>query len=161
MEKLYKDSETGCCKRFDPKPWDNKEIKWKGKLFLKDHIISFFHIPLNFGKVMVRDMEAIEKAGALAPEPVMLSDEKSLWGSDIYIAVSKDVHGKEMVKISGTFLSRVFEGHYKNIGTWAKEMKDYVKSKGKKIKKMYFFYTTCPKCAKAYGKNYVVLLAEV
>jgi len=26
---------------------------------------------------------------------------------------------------------------------------------------MYFFYTTCPKCAKKYGKNYVVILAEV
>jgi len=24
-----------------------------------------------------------------------------------------------------------------------------------------FYYTTCPKCAEAYGKNYVVLLAEV
>ena len=29
------------------------------------------------------------------------------------------------------------------------------------LKKMFFYYTTCPKCAKAYGKNYVVLLAQV
>ncbi|MHC1707784.1 MAG: hydrolase [Bacteroidales bacterium] len=28
-------------------------------------------------------------------------------------------------------------------------------------KKTYFYYTTCPKCAKAYGKNYVVSLVEV
>ncbi|MHC4509420.1 MAG: hydrolase [Planctomycetota bacterium] len=26
---------------------------------------------------------------------------------------------------------------------------------------MYFFYTTCPKCAKVYGKNYTVLLAKI
>jgi hypothetical protein len=26
---------------------------------------------------------------------------------------------------------------------------------------MYFFYTTCPKCAKKYGKNYVVILAQI
>ena len=26
---------------------------------------------------------------------------------------------------------------------------------------LYFFYTTCPKCAKYYGKNYVVLVAQV
>ncbi len=26
---------------------------------------------------------------------------------------------------------------------------------------LYFFYTTCPKCAKAYGKHYVVLFAQV
>ena len=42
-----------------------------------------------------------------------------------------------------------------------KEMKVYVKAKGKEIKKMYFFYTTCPACAKVYGKNYTVILAEV
>jgi NMD protein affecting ribosome stability and mRNA decay len=25
---------------------------------------------------------------------------------------------------------------------------------------MYFFYTTCPKCARKYGKNYVAILAQ-
>jgi hypothetical protein len=40
-------------------------------------------------------------------------------------------------------------------------MEQYAKTKEKKIKKMYFSYTTCPKCAKAYGKNYVVLFAQI
>jgi len=40
-------------------------------------------------------------------------------------------------------------------------MKGYVTSKGKELKKMYFFYTTCPKCAEFYGKNYTVVLAQV
>ena len=42
-----------------------------------------------------------------------------------------------------------------------KEMNKYVESKEKKVKKMYFFYTTCPNCAKHYGKNYVVAIAEI
>ncbi len=46
-------------------------------------------------------------------------------------------------------------------GKWAKEMTSYVSEKGHTIKQLYFYYTTCPKCAKAYGKNYVVLLAQV
>ena len=91
----------------------------------------------------------------------MLSDEKSLWGADIYIAVSKEVPGAEMAKISGNFLSKVFEGPYSNTGKWAKEIRDFVKLKNKEIKKLYFFYTTCPKCAKFYGKNYTVILAEI
>ena len=33
--------------------------------------------------------------------------------------------------------------------------------KGKVAKQLLFYYTTCPKCAKAYGKNYVVLFAQV
>jgi hypothetical protein len=161
MEKLYEQSETGCCLRFDPGPWDEKEVTFDNKLFIKDHVKSFFHIPLNFGKVMVKNMEMIQKADALEPEPLMLSDEKSLWGSDIYIAVSKEVPGAETARISGTFMTKVFEGPYKNAGQWAMEMKEYVKSKARELNKMYFFYTTCPKCAKVYGKNYTVILAQI
>jgi hypothetical protein len=29
------------------------------------------------------------------------------------------------------------------------------------LETLYFFYTTCPKCAKHYGKNYVVAVAKV
>ncbi len=151
--------ETGCCKRFDPAPWDQKEITWEGKLFLKDRVRSFFHIPLNFGAVVVRNMAKIQKAQAEA-EPLMLVDENSLWGADAYIAVSKEVSDASMARISGTFLTKVFEGPFKDIGKWIREMGEYVKSKGAVNKKLYFSYTTCPKCAKAYGKNYVILFAQ-
>ena len=161
MDKLSKDSETGCCKRFEPEPWDEKEVTWDNKLFIKDRVKSFFHIPLNFGKVIVRNMEAIKAADALPVEPLMLADENSLWGSDIYIAVAKNVPGTRMTKISGTFLTKVFEGHYKNAPKWHKQMVAFVKSKGKETEKIYFFYTTCPRCAEFYGKNYTVLLAGV
>jgi len=158
---LGEQAETGCCKRFDPAPWQEKEVTWQDKLFLKDHVRSFLHIPLNMDQVMTRDLKLIEDAKAFGSEQLMLSDEKSLWGSDIYISVVKEVPGATMEKISGTFLTKVFEGPFKNIGSWIKEMKAYMSSKGKEIKKLYFGYTTCPACAKAYGKNYVVLLAQV
>ncbi len=161
MDKLYENSETGCCPRFVPGPWENKEVTFEDKLFVKDHVVSLLHIPLNFGRVMVRNMERIAKANAISIEQMVLCDENSLWGTDVYIAVSKDVPGAEMVKLSGTFLSRVFEGPYKNIRQWVKQMTEYVREKGKTLKKLYFFYTTCPKCAKYYGKNYVVLLAQI
>lgn len=161
MDKLYEQSETGCCPRFKPEPWDEKEVTFQDKLFVKDHVRSFLHIPLNFGKVMVRNMERIKQAEALVPVPVMLSDERSLWGADVYIAVAKDVPGAETVRITGNFLTKVFEGPYKDIRKWVQEMKAYVKSKNKQMKKLYFFYTTCPKCAEYYGTNYTVLLAQV
>ncbi|OGG28943.1 hypothetical protein A2973_01420 [Candidatus Gottesmanbacteria bacterium RIFCSPLOWO2_01_FULL_49_10] len=91
----------------------------------------------------------------------MLTDENSLWGADIYIDVSKKVPDAQMATLTGTFLTKVFEGPYQNVGKWSEEMKKYVKNKGKNLKKLYFSYTTCPKCAKAYGKNYVVLFAQI
>lgn len=152
---------TGCCDPFDPEPWQEKEVVWKDKIFVKDHVVSFLHIPLNMGNRVVRNMGLIEKANAKAPQQLMLTDEKSLWGADIYINVSGDVPGAAMAALSGTFLTKVFEGPYKDAGKWAQEMKAYVEGKGKELKKMYFSYTTCPKCAKAYGKNYVVLFAQI
>jgi hypothetical protein len=113
------------------------------------------------GKKVIKNMELIEKANAKAPQQLMLTDEKSSWGADIYIDVSKDVPGAKMATLSGAFLTKVFEGSYQNVGKWAQEMKKYVENKGRKLKKLYFSYTTCPKCAKVYGKNYVVLFAQI
>lgn len=152
---------TGCCEPFNPEPWQDKEVTWKDKIFVKDHVTSFFHIPLNMGKKIIKNMELIEKANAKAPQQLTLTDEKSPWGTDIYIDVSKEVPGAQMATLSGIFLTKVFDGSYQNVGKWAEEMKEYVKSKGKELKKLYFSYTTCPSCAKAYGKNYVVLFAQI
>jgi hypothetical protein len=157
----YEKAETGCCPPFDPEPWDEKEVTWEDKLFLKDRIRSFLHIPLNFGRVMARSMEKIAAADALSPQPLLLSDENSLWGADVYVGVAKEVPGATMHRISGTFLTKVFEGPYKDIRKWLGEMQAFVASRGKTAKKTYFFYTTCPSCAKYYGKNYVVLVAQV
>ena len=150
-----------CCPKFDPEPWDEKELEWKDRQFVKDRVTSFLHIPLNFGSVMTRNVAAIDAADAHPETMVVLSDENSLWGADVYIEVSKTVPGASMATISGTFISKVFEGPYSQMSRWIKDMNAYVQSKGKTTKKLYFYYTTCPKCAKKYGKNYVALLAQV
>lgn len=149
-----------CCPPFDPGPWDGKTITWQDKRFLKDRVTSFLHIPLNFGAVMKRSMGAIQAADAGSETRIVLSDENSLWGADVYIEVTRDILGANMATISGTFLARVFEGPYRDIRQWIEEMKSFVAAQGKSLGKLYFYYTTCPKCAKKYGKNYVVLLAK-
>lgn len=152
---------TGCCEPFNPELWDNKEIKWQDKLFVKDSVVSLFHVPINIGIKISKNAKLIKKAGASAEYQLMLFDEKSLFGSDIYINVTKNVENARMAKLSGIFLTKVFEGPYQNMGKWIQDMKQYVLSKDKEVKKLYFFYTACPKCAKAYGKNYVVIFAKV
>lgn len=153
--------ETECCPKFDPAAWDKTSLRWSEKLFLKDHVTSLFHIPLNFGAVMKRSVAKLEAAGAKAPAMVVLSDENSLWGADVYLEATRNVPGARMATITGEFLSKVFEGPYQNMGAWCKEMEAYVAAQGKFASKLFFYYTTCPKCAKKYGKNYVVLLAQV
>jgi len=150
-----------CCPRFNPEPWDGKIITWQNKRFVKDRVASMLHIPLNYGAVMTRNDRAIRAAGAGTESRIILTDENSLWGADVYFEVSKDLPNAEMAPLSGTFLCKVFEGPYRDIKKWIDEMTAYVSNQGKHFSKLYFYYTTCPKCAKKYGKNYVVILADV
>jgi len=136
-------------------------LVWEEKPFVKDHIREFFHIPLNFGSVMARDQAAIEQAQAYAAEPVWLVDEVSPWGSDVYIATDRDVPNMPTVYLSGTFLTKVFTGPYRDIGSWISQTQAHVKAHGREVDKLYFYYATCPKCAKVFGKNQVVAIAKV
>ena len=152
---------TDCCPPFVPEPWDGKEVSWKDKPFVRDHVTCLFHVPLNMGRKVKKDMALIEAAHAKSDSNLMLSDDKSPWGADIFIEVARAVPGATMGNLSGTFLTKVFEGPFRDAGTWAKEMTEYVAKKGRVLQRLYFGYTTCPKCSKAYGKNYVVLFAKV
>lgn len=160
-ETNYDNSETGCCGRLDRARWDEQIFEWQDKPFLKDHMRAFLHIPLNFGSVISRDHAAIENADAYPKDPMWLTLEVSPWGSDVYVATDRSVEGAEMQHLSGTFLSKVFEGPYSQVGKWTEQMNQYVHDKGYETKKLYFFYATCPKCAKVFGKNHVVLFAQI
>jgi hypothetical protein len=153
-------SAAECCPPFDPNPWNEQEVVWDGKLVLRTHVRCLFHIPLNFGGVMRRVMAKIAEASAAAEEIIVLSEDESLWRSTVYIAVGQEVPDEDMVALSGTFMCKVFEGPYRNMGKWIAEMKAFLESRDIFSRKMYFYYTTCPKCAKKYGKNYVVMLAK-
>jgi hypothetical protein len=155
-------SKAVCCPKFDPAVWQEKEITWSDKKFIRGTVRSIFHMPINMGSVITGLCSKVEHAGAsLEQDTLMLSDEVSAWKSLQYISVSKDVPNCENITLSGTFLTKVFEGPYRMVPKWYKEMEQYVATKGKSIKKIYVYYTTCPKCAKAQGKNYVVLFAQV
>ena len=142
-----------CCPQFNPEPWDGKTVTWENRRFVKDRVTSIFHIPLNFGAVMKRNVAAIEAAGARPESMIVLADENSLWGADVYIEATKDIPGANMATISGTFLAKVFEGPYQNIRKWLEEMKRLVAAQGKSLGELYFYYTTCPRCAKKFGRN--------
>lgn len=160
-ETKYDNSETGCCARVDRSLWDEKTFQWKDKPFLKDHIHAFLHVPLNFGSVIHRDQTAIEEAAAFPENPIWLTDEVSPWGSDIYVAIDRDVPNATTTTLSGQFMTKVFEGPYRDVGKWIHSMEEYVAANGQTIEKTYFFYATCPRCAKHFGKNDVVVFAQV
>ena len=150
-----------CCPEFDPTPWDDKLFEWNNKQFIKDHVRTIFYMPMNFGKVMKRLDKKVTAGKATMPDYLCLSDHTSKWNMDLYLAVDKEVADAENVTLTGKYFSKVYEGPFRDTEKWCKDFENLTKIKGFTIKKWYMWYTTCPKCAKKYGKNYVVIVGLV
>lgn len=150
-----------CCPKFDPIPWEEKIFNWDEKKFIKDKVFTLFFMPVNFGSVIRKMIEKVDKTGAGTPDWLCLSDHTSKWNMDLYLAVDKEIPNAENVTLSGKFLSKVYEGPFSDTGKWCKDFESYAKKNGFEVKKWYMWYTTCPKCAKKYGKNYVVIIGQL
>lgn len=156
------DNPTGCCPRFNPAGWGGQALHFRDKRFLRATTRSLFHIPLNMGTVYPRAMAAIQAANAFDTEGhIVLSHDESAWRGEHLFAISKAVPGYENVMLSGDFLTEVFEGPFRDAPKWLKHLKARAEREGEALKDSYYFYTTCPKCAAVYGKNYVVGLARI
>jgi len=155
------DTETGCCPRFEPEPWDGVILEWEKKKFIKESVCTFLSMPLNFGGVMKRIDKKLTAAGLKLDNAICLSDHTSKWNMNLLVEVETEVPEAHNVTLSGKFLCKVYEGDFKEIGNWCRNFENYAKDRSFDIKKWYMWYTTCPKCAKAYGKNYVVIFGMV
>jgi hypothetical protein len=154
------ETNTVCCPEFDPAPWDDALFEWNNKLFIKDRVCTIFYMPLNFGQVMKRLDKKVTSAEAIIPDWLCLSDHTSKWNMDLYLSVDKEVSEAENTTLTGKFYGKVYEGPFRDTEKWCKDFESVATIKGYTIKKWYMWYTTCPKCAKKYGKNYVVLVGR-
>lgn len=156
------DNPTGCCPRFNPQGWDAQVLELRDLPVLRAKTRSVLHVPLNMGSVFSRVLASADAVGALDPEHhLVLSHDTSAFGAEHLFAVTRPVPGEEMTTLSGNFLTKVFEGPYSHMGEWENTLIAAAQARGNTPGKVWFFYTTCPKCAKTYGKNPVVGLIEL
>lgn len=149
-----------CCPKFDPVPWDEKLIQWESRKFIKDKVFTISHMPINFGCVVKRLVGKVQKTGAAMPDGLLLAEHTSGWNMDVYLAVDKDVPDAENVTLSGVFFCKVYEGPFKDCEKWMADYEVQTQNRNLVITKTYLWYTTCPQCAKEYGKNYVAILGK-
>lgn len=151
-------NETGCCAVPNVAEWDEKEVVLKDKHFLRMYTRSLLFMPLNMSKVMTAVHTIAEEEGVSMPseEVMVLSRDLSPWRAEQLFAVTRPVEGADNVTLSGTYLTKVFEGPYQNAKKWYDSLLRYAESKGKTADRVYLFYTTCPTCAKHYGHNYTI-----
>lgn len=156
------DNETGCCPRFHPESWDDRIMNLDDYTFIKVHTKSLFHMPLNMGGVFTKAMEDIKTAGAETKDTyLILSRDLTAFKAEHYFLVNGNVPEHENVQLKGDYFVKVYEGPYKEMPNWMNDFHRIKKFNGFSDEEVYAFYTTCPKCAKHYGKNYVVLFSKI
>jgi hypothetical protein len=154
-----------CCPPFDPAKWHHVHHSWKDRPFLRDSVPELFHIPLpgTYAKAIARMWKKASDTGA-APEPddfLLLANDPSSFRADLYMSLSKDIPDAETVKLAGNFFSQVFEASYGDVRKCLRETSQFLAKNGMFSLKDYIYYPYCPKCAKKYGHNYVVVLSKV
>jgi len=154
-----------CCPVFNPELWDEKVHIWKEKHFIKSTFPAIFHFPippiLNRGiNKMISLATADNKLYPIKEEALMLFSDPSPFKEEVYMSVTDDVKGANNISLTGTFLSKVYKGGFRDTGKFVKKMESYIRTKGIEAKKIYVHYAYCPKCSKEAGTNYVVVFAE-
>ncbi|SMX40762.1 hydrolase [Maliponia aquimaris] len=153
---------TGCCPRFNPQGWDGQQLRFRDKPFVRADTMALMHLPVNMGRVFSRVLTHMQAAGTFDTDNyIVLSRDTSPWHAQHLFAAASPVPDEAMTTLSGDFVTKVFEGPYRDVRKWHAAMQEAVRAKGRQPGDVWFFYTTCPKCAKAYGKNHVVGVAEM
>jgi hypothetical protein len=143
-----------------------KNFVWKNKPFITDSMRTFFHIPSlsSINKKMTslyNSAKNSKKISKKTDEVLILFRDPSAFRSEIYFSVTGKVKEAKNVNLSGTFVAKVFDGPYKAVPKFIKEMNEYLAKKGKKAKDYYIHYAYCPKCAKKYGNNFMIIFAKI
>lgn len=159
---LPEDLVTGCCPKFHPGQWEEKIYDFSAYQFIKSHTNSLMYVPLNMTKVMTKVQADIQAAKAgFEDRFLILSQDVSAFKCDHFFLVNGTVPGYKSQQIQGRYFCKVYDGSFRDMSTWMKDLDEVLRLKGRALKEVFAYYTTCPQCAKTYQHNYVVLLAEV
>ena len=135
-------------------------------MFIKETMPTLFHIPFPpmIGSKITKMWKLAENSKANLDNKddiLILFTDPTAFKSEIYLSVKDNIPKANNVTLSGTFISKVFDGDYNAVPKFIKQMDQYLNTINKKAKKYYIHYAYCPKCAKKFGYNYMIFFAEI
>lgn len=154
---------SNCCPEVRKEDWEYVQHEWN-KYFLEGNVFQLFRMPLNYGSVL-KKLAAAAKARNWDKHgnPLVLTQETGFFSMQMLLELFRpDPKADGVVFFSGSFISHYYEGPYSGLGKAVQELDDYVtKATGLPPKDYFFWYTTCPKCAKERGNPVTVIFARI
>jgi hypothetical protein len=158
-----KPKEDICCKNIDLAKWNFRRVKWRNKPFYVVKYGTFFHIPIGMDKVMTNGMELLRTKYKTDYPEFWLAKDTGLFSAKMFFAVNRvNPRDPNVIMLSGTYVTRGFQGPYKNMGNYIRVFMEQVHQKyGLKPKDLLFWYVNCPKCAKKQGGPKIVIFGKI
>jgi hypothetical protein len=152
-----------CCEDIDLSKWKLRRIVWKRKPFYVVRHGSFFHIPIGFGKAIIGGLEIVKKKYYTPSPEFVLSKETGWFSAKMMFPVNKaSTSDPNIEELTGTFVTRGFQGSYSQMGNFIRVFNEQVKQKfGKKPSELYFWYANCPKCAPKQGGPKIIIFGRI
>lgn len=147
------------CRERDGEAFEGAEEDWSGKAFYVVGTPLAFHIPLRIGRDIEKAVSEAEAKGYTVDDDSRLLQKDALFKGQVLLEIRDPQEGDPRVFImaqetraEGTF----FNGPWSRLGTPTKKLVDTLVARGKTVKDIYFWYLTCPVCAKERGYQTVV-----
>lgn len=157
--------ESLCCPPFDTEKWNLRTLDWNDKLFIKRSVKCFFYIPINYKMVFRQIVNKIRRKEENHNPRICLSEVCSKWKINLYVEAQEEVEKEENIRFSCKILTKAYVGScnnsYKEAKQWISDYRLFAQSKNFVVRKIFFWFPTCLKCAKIQKRRDVVIMGIV
>jgi hypothetical protein len=155
---------TCSCPDVNDQDWHLQDRDWSGKFFYFEYVQHLFYMPLQLDKVIQNMKLDIARKGYQPVNPdQILYLPGSFQGRVLMEIQDPEQYDANVEKFENArILSRVYKGPRNRIKNAVEELKAFTQDKTHLIpSKIYYWHTTCPKCAPTKGGDKTVLFARV
>ncbi len=158
------DSTTCNCPEINDQDWHLKDENWDKKFFYFDYVRHFFNVPLGYDKQLRAMKLNIAKKGYQLANPDMVLYQPGTFQGRILMEIKDPEQYDANVEPfeNARMLSRVHQGSRGDLGNALQELKAFTQDRTHLDPSIiYYWHTTCSKCAKTRGYEKTVLFARV
>lgn len=120
----------------------------------------FMHVPFRIGRDIEKASATIEARGLELSRPLMVLSRDALFRGEVMLGVETPVTAVDSVVTlpeETRVFSRVYHGQWRHISGPTRQLVNDLKSAGRAVIAVYYWYITCAQCADQRGYRTVII----
>jgi bifunctional DNA-binding transcriptional regulator/antitoxin component of YhaV-PrlF toxin-antitoxin module len=156
---------TACnCPEINDQDWHMKDQTWNGKFFYFEYVRHIFSFPMGFDVQVKKMKQDLAHKGYQLVIPDLVLHQPGMFQGRILVEIQDPEQYDANVEPldNARILSRVVKGSGARMGQALQELKTFTRDRTHLDPTVvYYWHTTCKRCAKTRGYEKTVLFARV